>query len=115
LGYGWYYCNIELVGNRPAGSQPEDSVIVKTALSATRAIGHQPSLVWPTSTDSNVPISIGVPAVTLGGGGTCGGIHTLEEWFDPTDAHYGIQQVLLTILGLVGVETVTESLLNKIS
>ncbi|WEG13563.1 M20/M25/M40 family metallo-hydrolase [Pullulanibacillus sp. KACC 23026] len=94
---------IEAVGNRPAGQQPADAVIVQAALAATKAIGFEPELDPPSSTDSNVPISLGIPAVTLGGGGDCGGIHTLDEYFDPTDAYYGPQRILLTILSLVGV------------
>jgi tripeptide aminopeptidase len=104
---------IELVGDRPAGSQPDDSTIVQVSLASTQAIGQPTELLGPTSTDSNVPISLGIPAVTLGGGGECGGVHTLEEWFDPTNAHLGIQQILLTILGLVGVDNLTRPLLYK--
>ncbi|MBM7662106.1 acetylornithine deacetylase/succinyl-diaminopimelate desuccinylase-like protein [Bacillus mesophilus] len=107
--------DIELVGDRPAGSQPDDSTIVQVSLASTKAIGQPPELLGPISTDSNVPISLGIPAVTLGGGGEYGGVHTLEEWFDPTNAHLGVQQILLTILGLVGVNHVTRPLLDKIS
>jgi tripeptide aminopeptidase len=77
--------NTELVGSRPAGSQPSDAPIVQATLAATKAIGFQPELGGPSSTDSNVPISLGIPAVTLGGGGAFGGTHTLEEYFDPKD------------------------------
>jgi tripeptide aminopeptidase len=104
---------IELVGNRPAGSQPADAVIVQAAMAATKALGFEPELDEPHSTDSNVPISLGIPAVTLGGGGTAEGFHTLDEWFDPTDAYYGVQKILLTILGLVGVQGVSEPLLQR--
>lgn len=101
------------VGDRPAGAQPSDAVIVQAALASSQAVGYEPLLGAPISTDSNVPISLGVPAVTLGGGGKFGGVHTLEEFFDPSDAYYGPQQVLLTMLGLVGVENVSEPLLEK--
>lgn len=104
---------IEQVGNRPAGEQNANSPIVQAALAATQAVGQEIVLVGPTSTDSNVPISLGIPAVTLGGGGVCGGVHTLEEWFDPTDAHLGIQQILLTTLGLTGLKKVTPSILTR--
>lgn len=102
---------IELVGNRPAGTQSPDSVIVQTALSATKALGFNPILDQPSSTDSNVPISLGIPAVTLGGGGEFGGVHTLNEFFDPKDAYYGAQKIFLTILGLAGIQEVSEPLL----
>jgi tripeptide aminopeptidase len=103
----------ELVGDRPAGSQAEEAVIVQSALAAARALGFEPKLNQPSSTDSNVPISLGIPAVTLGGGGAFGGCHTLQEYFDPKDAHFGVQKILLTILGLVGVKSVTAPLLKK--
>jgi tripeptide aminopeptidase len=105
--------DITLVGDRPAGSQPSESIIVQAALASAEAIGFEPLLGQPSSTDSNVPISLGIPAVTLGGGGTNGGGHTLNEWFDPTDAYYGVQRIFLTIIGLVGVENNIEPLLQK--
>ncbi|NHM31453.1 M20/M25/M40 family metallo-hydrolase [Neobacillus terrae] len=105
--------DIKLVGDRPAGSQPGDSVIVQAALASAEALGFEPILDEPSSTDSNVPISLGVPAVTLGGGGKFGGCHTLEEYYDPTNAFYGVQKIFLTMLGLVGVENVSEPLLIK--
>ncbi|WP_442597841.1 M20/M25/M40 family metallo-hydrolase [Neobacillus sp. D3-1R] len=103
----------ELVGDRPAGSQPVDSVIVQAAQAAASVLGFEPELNNPSSTDSNVPISLGIPAVTLGGGGDYGGCHTLEEYFDPKDAFYGTQKIFLTMLGLVGVKEVTQPLLKK--
>lgn len=105
--------DVELVGKRPAGSQPADALIVQAALASTQAVGFEARLDEPSSTDSNVPISLGIPAVTLGGGGKFGGAHTLEEYFDPTDAFYGVQKIFLTILGLVGVEKVSDPILSK--
>ncbi|QOY35416.1 M20/M25/M40 family metallo-hydrolase [Anaerobacillus isosaccharinicus] len=102
---------IKQVGDRPAGSQPMDSPIVQAAAVSSRAIGFEPELDAPNSTDSNVPISLGIPAVTLGGGGDFGGIHTLKEYFDPTDAYVGPQQILLTLLGLAGVKNVSDPLI----
>jgi acetylornithine deacetylase/succinyl-diaminopimelate desuccinylase-like protein len=105
--------DIKLVGDRPAGTQSSEAIIVQAALASTEAIGFAPELSQPSSTDANVPISLGIPAVTLSGGGASGGAHTLEEWFDPTDAHYGVQRVFLAILGLVGIENIIEPLLQK--
>jgi tripeptide aminopeptidase len=104
---------LELVGDRPAGSQSAEAVIVQSAMAAASVLGFEPELNNPSSTDSNVPIGLGVPAVTLGGGGNYGGCHTLQEFFDPKDAHFGVQKILLTMLGLVGVLDVTEPLLEK--
>ncbi|MGG3571688.1 M20/M25/M40 family metallo-hydrolase [Bacillus gobiensis] len=103
----------KLVGDRPAGTQPEDSVIVQAALASAESLGYQPELDQPSSTDSNVPINLGIPAVTLGGGGDSGGAHTLEEYFDPMDAYVGPQRILLAVLALVGVKGVCEPLLKK--
>jgi tripeptide aminopeptidase len=104
---------MNLVGDRPAGTQQDDSIIVQAALASAAALGFEPVLDEPSSTDSNVPISLGIPAVTLGGGGEYGGCHTLEEFYDPTDAYCGVQKIFLTILGLVGVENVSQPLLPK--
>ncbi|MCA1573548.1 MAG: peptidase M20, partial [Acidobacteria bacterium] len=57
------------------------------------------------STDSNVPISLGVPAITLGGGGMSGNSHTIDEWYDPSDREAGLKRALLVILGMVKVKT----------
>lgn len=104
---------IKQVGDRPAGSQSDDAIIVQAAAASSKALGFEAILDAPSSTDSNVPISLGVPAVTLGGGGEFGGIHTLKEFFDPTDSFYGPQQILLTVLGLVGYAQLTEPLLIR--
>lgn len=103
----------KLVGNRPAGVQPSDSAIVQAAWASTQAIGQTPNLGTGSSTDSNLPISLGIPAVTLSGGGKEDNNHSLDEWFDPTDAYLGPQRVLLTILGLTGVEGTTAPLLPR--
>ena len=105
--------DIQLVGDRPAGEQPQDAAIVQAALGATLTMGFNPGLDEAMSTDSNVPISLGIPAVTLGGGGSPAGMHTLSESFDPVNAHYGVQRTFLTLLGLVGVDGLTEPLLNR--
>ncbi|MFT4412407.1 M20/M25/M40 family metallo-hydrolase [Fredinandcohnia humi] len=102
-----------LVGDRPAGSQSRDNIIVQASLAAASVLGFEPILDEPSSTDSNVPIALGIPAVTLGGGGGYGGCHTLDEFYDPTDAFYGVQKIFLTILGLVGVEQVSQPLLKR--
>lgn len=104
---------IEQVGDRPAGSQSPDAIIVQAAAAAASTLGFEPDSNPASSTDSNIPISLGIPAVTLGGGGDFGGIHTLNEYFDPKDAYYGVQNLLLTVLGLVGLEGVSEPLLAK--
>jgi tripeptide aminopeptidase len=87
----------DLVGDRPAGSTPEDAPIVQTTLAVNRALGFPASL-GEGSTDSNLAMSLKIPAVTIGGGGRGTGAHALEEAFDTTDAWQGTQRaVLLTI------------------
>ena len=95
--------NLKLIGERPSGETKPDSQIVELAQEATRALGFTPRL-DQASTDSNVPISLGLPAITLGGGGTSGNSHTLEEWYDPSDREAGLKRALLVILGIVRLE-----------
>lgn len=102
------------VGDRPAGLQSPDSIIVQTSAAASLALEIDPILTGAVSTDSNIPIYLGIPAVTLYGGGDSGGYHTLNEYYDPTDAYYGVQKLFLTVLGLLGVNGITEPLLTKI-
>lgn len=96
-----------------AGSQSTDSVLVQAACAATFALGFTPELDAPSSTDSNIAISLGIPAVTLGGGGDFGGVHTLNEYFDSKDSYFGIQKILLTVLGLVGLQGYIHPLLHS--
>jgi len=87
----------DLVGDRPAGSTPESASIVQTALAVNRALGFAATL-GEGSTDSNLPMSLKIPALTIGAGGRGAGTHALEETFDTTDSWQGTQRaVLLTI------------------
>ena len=105
--------DIKLVGDRPGGSQPRDAPIIQTAVLALRAIGLEPILEQPGSTDANAPISLGIPAMTLGRGGLNGNMHATDEWFDPKDAFRGPQKNLLTVLALVGVAGVSKPVLSR--
>ena len=91
---------LDLIGERPSGETPADSQLVKIALEATRLLGVEPRL-DQSSTDSNLPISLGIPAITLGAGGASGASHTLAEWYDPRDRDRGLKRGLLVVLGLV--------------
>lgn len=102
----------ELVGDRPAGAQSKDAQIVQAAWQATKCIGEEPELCFPSSTDANLPISLKIPAITIGPGGKSGGAHSLGEWFDPSEAYKGPQRAYLIILGLVGIEGISEPLLK---
>jgi tripeptide aminopeptidase len=104
---------IERVGDRPAGIQPIDSPVVQAAFLATGAVGLKAVAGGASSTDSNLPISLGIPAATLGCGGKSGANHSVGEWFDPTDAYLGPQKTFLTVLSLAGIEGVSPPLLPK--
>jgi acetylornithine deacetylase/succinyl-diaminopimelate desuccinylase-like protein len=56
------------------------------------------------STDANIPMSLGLPAIAIGGGGNSGNIHTPEEWFEPSQRHLGLQRLLVLIAALAGLE-----------
>ncbi|MBM7632287.1 M20/M25/M40 family metallo-hydrolase [Geomicrobium sediminis] len=104
---------VEKTGDRPVGDQEDDSVIVEVATLATRALGLTPTLEEASSTDANHPISLGIPSLTLGGGGEAGKYHTLQEWYKPVKSYLGPQRILLTMLGLVGTNS-TKPLLTDV-
>jgi tripeptide aminopeptidase len=91
---------LDLIGERPSGETLADSPLVKLAIESTKLIGVEPRL-DQSSTDSNLPISLGIPAITLGAGGTASASHTLAEWYEPRDRDKGLKRGLLVILGLV--------------
>jgi tripeptide aminopeptidase len=104
--------DIRLIGDRPAGAVAEDAAIVQASRRAVAAVSGPPRVTFAgASTDSNLAMSLGIPAVTLGGGGEGGAWHSLREWYKPTDAHLGPQHVLLTVLVLSGLEGVTQPVL----
>ncbi|WP_332824373.1 M20/M25/M40 family metallo-hydrolase [Ramlibacter sp.] len=105
--------DFKLVGDRPAGASSPDSPMLHAARKGIVAVGGEVKSIMASSTDSNLPISLGIPAVTLGSGGVGGGSHGPGEWYSPVNAWLGPQSQLLTILSLVGVEGVTEPLLPK--
>ncbi len=89
----------ELVGVRPAGHTSPDSAIVITAVSVAKIFGA-PGRLGEGSTDSNVPMNLGIPAVTIGGGGGGSGAHSLGETFDTKDSYLGTQRALLLAVAL---------------
>jgi acetylornithine deacetylase/succinyl-diaminopimelate desuccinylase-like protein len=89
----------DLVGDRPAGRTPADSPVVRAAVSVTEALGL-PVMLDEGSTDSNVPMSLGIPAVTIDGGGRGTGAHSLGEAFDATDSWKGTQRATLLAIAL---------------
>jgi di/tripeptidase len=107
---------INLIGERPAGLVAEDSPLVEAARRSAAAIARGPHVVFAgASTDSNLAMSLGIPAVTIGGGGggEGGNWHSLSERYKPTNAYLGPQNALLTLLMLVGMEGVSAPVLLR--
>jgi tripeptide aminopeptidase len=92
---------VKLIGDRPGGETPAEQPLVRLAAEATRALGSKPFLDC-SSTDSNIAISRGLPAITIGAGGASGSTHTLDEWYDPQGRDLGLKRALLVALGTVG-------------
>ncbi len=105
--------DIKQVGDRPAGNIPPDAKIVQAARAALSAVGAGMRSMEASSTDSNLPISLGVPAITLSSSGQAGGSHSLGEWYTPVNNTLGVQNILLLSLALAGVEGVSEPVLEK--
>jgi len=95
--------DLKLVGDRPSGQTPASSRIVQTAAAAARAGGLTPGFRFG-STDSNIPISLGIPAITIDSGGSGGRAHALDEWIDveKTASLRGMHVALALILALAG-------------
>jgi tripeptide aminopeptidase len=100
---------IKLIGDRPAGIVAMDSPIVEATRRAISAVtGGRAATFAGASTDSNQAMSLGIPAVTIGGGGEGGNWHSRNEWYKPVDPWLGPQNALLTILVLTGLDGVTK-------
>lgn len=95
---------IDTMGLRPAGHTPDTASVVRIAQAAASVMKIDARL-NTSSTDANIAMSLGVPAITLDGGGTGRGAHSLEEWYDDgSEGFKGPQWVLLVVLGLLGVK-----------
>jgi acetylornithine deacetylase/succinyl-diaminopimelate desuccinylase-like protein len=94
---------LTMIGNRPSGETPCESPLVRAAIEASRALGIAPIL-NRASTDSNIPINLRIPAITIGAGGVSSDSHRLSEWYDPIGREIGYKRALLLALGMVGIE-----------
>jgi len=103
----------KLIGDRPAGDQPQDAPIVQAAWAAITGAGGTPKLLPATSTNANAPINRGIPAVVVRSGGATGGTHALDEWFDPRGSEQGVKMALLLLFALAGLPGVTAPLALK--
>jgi tripeptide aminopeptidase len=95
--------SISVIGDRPCGELPANEPLVRAAIAATAAIGRTATLVTA-STDANVPISLGIPAIAIGAGGRGGGVHTPGEWYDNTDGPLGVARALTVLVAAGGLE-----------
>lgn len=93
--------DIVKIGDRPAGRLPESSRLLQMLFAADRQLGIRTET-RVASTDANIPLSLGVPALTLGAGGEGGGIHTRAEWYEATGREMGLRRTILVLLGLAG-------------
>jgi acetylornithine deacetylase/succinyl-diaminopimelate desuccinylase-like protein len=108
-GQGAIELMVETIGERPSGDTPLEAPIVQRTAAAFRAFGITPAYTR-SSTDSNIPISLGIPAITIDRGGLGGRSHSLDEWVDVSQEETvrGIQLVLTTILAVAGLEEMPE-------
>ncbi len=92
---------VELLGSRPGGELPANSPLLAALRSADEFVGNQ-SRVERSSTDANVPLAHGIDAISIGAGGTGGGAHSLQEWYEPAGREMGLKRALLVLLGVSG-------------
>ncbi len=93
---------IDTIGIRPTGAQSDSAPLVRAALATAHRVGFKPTL-GASSTDANYPISIGVPGITIDGGGNGGGAHSVSEWYqDGPTGYLGPQWALRLIAALAG-------------
>jgi acetylornithine deacetylase/succinyl-diaminopimelate desuccinylase-like protein len=93
---------VVIIGNRPGGELPADARILQVIRAVDAHLGNV-AQVQRASTDANIPLSLGREAIAIGGGGSGGGAHTLQEWFDFGGRDLGLKRILLTLLLLAGV------------
>jgi len=92
---------VNAIGSRPGGDLPADSTLLSALRAADDYLGNQ-SRIERSSTDANIPLSLGIDAIAIGAGGNGGGAHSLQEWYEPAGRELGLQRVLLTLLGVAG-------------
>src|SRR5262249_39642783 len=92
---------VVVIGDRPAGELPPDARILKVMRAVDAQLGNA-TQVQRASTDANIPLSLAREAIAIGGGGTGGGAHTLQEWFDCSGRELGLKRILLALLVLAG-------------
>ena len=92
---------IDTLGVRPSGELRPDSPLLAALRAADNFVGNQ-SRLERSSTDANIPLSVGIDAISIGAGGTGGGAHSLDEWYEPSGREMGLQRALLTLIATSG-------------
>lgn len=92
---------VNLIGSRPGGELSADSPLLAALRFADEFVGNT-SRNERSSTDANIPLSMGIDAIAIGAGGNGGGAHSLQEWYEPAGRDAGLKRVLLTLLGISG-------------
>ncbi|MGA8764783.1 MAG: M20/M25/M40 family metallo-hydrolase [Candidatus Sulfotelmatobacter sp.] len=95
-------CEVIVIGNRPAGELSTGARILQVIRAVDEQLNNT-AQVQRASTDANIPLSLGLEAISIGGGGAGGGAHTLQEWFDSNGRELALKRILLTLLTLAGV------------
>jgi tripeptide aminopeptidase len=95
--------SVRSLGSRPAGKLPDDSPLLETLRNVDAFLGNR-SRLERSSTDANIPLSLGIPAISIGGGGKGGGSHTLAEWYDATGRETGLKRLFLLTVALAGAQ-----------
>lgn len=98
------FSQVNIVGDRPGGEQSRNALIVSIANHVNRHLGIETDYINEGSTDSNIAIHKGIPAITIGRGGEGGQTHTLGEWYKNTDGYLSPQRTLLILLIISGVK-----------
>lgn len=93
---------VSLIGSRPGGELAAGSKLIAALNAADEYVGNQ-SRIERSSTDANIPLSLGIEGVAIGAGGNGGGAHSLQEWYEPAGREIGLKRALLTVLGVSGV------------
>jgi len=91
--------SINKIGDRPAAQLPSDSALLETLRAVDRHLSLRTDLRLG-STDANIPLSLGVPALSMGAGGDGGGAHTRAEWYSAKHREVGLRRVLLLTLAM---------------
>jgi tripeptide aminopeptidase len=93
---------IDVLGTRPGGELAANSPLLAALRAADNYVNNQ-SRIERSSTDANIPLANGIDAISIGAGGTGGGAHSLQEWYEPSGREMGLKRALLTLLGISGI------------